>query len=80
MKEATEIQLETLTFIYEYIQDNKISPTVRDVAAFFKIATRAADDRLQALDSKGYIDIESKIARGITLTGKCYYWRGYDKK
>lgn len=80
MKEATEVQLETLDFIYEYIQDNKISPAVRDISSFFNISIRAVTDRLTALEKKCYIEIETNTARGISLTDKCYFWVGYKRK
>ena len=55
MKEPTERQKEVLDFIASYISVHEYSPTIRDVADFFGISVKGANDHLAALRKKGML-------------------------
>ena len=67
MREATRRQKEVLDFIAGYIRNNGYSPAIRDVADFFSISVKGANDHLQALRKKGLLDQGDKKSRAIKL-------------
>ena len=67
MKESTERQKEVLDFIAKYILTHSYPPTVREVAEFFSISVKAAQDHLAALKKKGFLKQGDKKSRSIKL-------------
>ena len=67
MKEATERQKEVLDFIARYIQTHAYPPTIREVADFFSISVKGANDHLAALKKKGLLKQGDKKSRTIEL-------------
>jgi repressor LexA len=57
-----------LDFIHEFIQDNGIPPTVRDIQRACDISsTSVVDYNLRLLDRDGYLSRRPDVARGIEL-------------
>ena len=57
-----------LDFIHEFIQDNGIPPTVRDIQGACDISsTSVVDYNLRLLDRDGYLSRRPDVARGIEL-------------
>lgn len=68
-KELTGKQRETLNYIINVFKTKGHSPTIAEIGDNFNIAVRAAWDRVQALNRKGYISINSDHGRNIRLIG-----------
>jgi len=66
-QKLTARQEEILGFMIEYIQSNERPPTIRDVAEEFRFTVKGAYDHLLALERKGWIERDSKHARGIVI-------------
>lgn len=57
-----------LNFIQEFIQENGIPPTVRDIQRSCNISsTSVVDYNLRLLDRDGYLSRRAEVARGIEL-------------
>jgi len=67
VKEPTERQKEVLDFIAEYISSHAYPPTIREVADFFSISVKGANDHLAALKKKGLLKQGDKKSRTIKL-------------
>jgi repressor LexA len=68
-KQITEIQKRILDFIIEMMTARQIPPTLAEIAQKFKYKNRSTvQQHLQALEQKGFIKRNSKLARGIELT------------
>jgi len=67
MKEPTERQKEVLDFIAEYISSHAYPPTIREVADFFSISVKGANDHLVALKKKGLLKQGDKKSRTLKL-------------
>lgn len=67
MKDITDKQKETLAFISEYIEENGTPPSVRDISIHENVSLRAIQDRLTALQKKGYVSLKPKSARSIRV-------------
>ena len=67
-KELTLRQKQILTFISEFIENNKFPPTRSELSKHFGFRSpNAAEAHLRALEKKEHIAIEPGISRGITL-------------
>lgn len=67
-KELTERQEEILNFIKEFLQECGYPPTLRQIGKHFSISSTFGVKRhLEALEKKGYLNIESNASRGITV-------------
>lgn len=66
----TEKQQDTLDYISEYLEDNGYPPSRMDIALNFDIAVNAAQERLKAIEKKGYITISPGVGRGIKIIKK----------
>lgn len=70
-EKLTARQRSILEYIRSSIQDNGRSPTVREMCKKFKIrSTNGIRDHLKALISKGYLEKDNMISRGIRLVEK----------
>jgi repressor LexA len=70
MKPLTERQQVVLTFVEDFCRRQGYPPTVREVAAYFKVQPRAAADHLAALKKKGYLRREPGLSRGLSLASR----------
>ncbi len=67
--ELTSIQKKILEFLIDQIKGKGIPPTLADVARHFGYKNRATvQQHFQAIEKKGYIKKNPKLARGIELT------------
>lgn len=68
-KQLTEIQRRILDFIIDTIAVKNLPPTLAEIARHFGYKNRATvQQHLRALEQKGYIKRNPKLARGIELT------------
>ena len=63
----TEKQAIVLRFIEDHIKDVGIPPTVREIAIYFTISSKAAHDYVRVIAKKGYIRLLPNAARGIVV-------------
>ena len=63
MREITERQKEVLSFITNFTEANSYPPTIREIAEHFGISLKAVQDRIAALQKKGYLSSETKRSR-----------------
>ncbi len=68
-KQLTKIQLDTLNYIQKFFKEKEYTPTLADIANYFKITIRASFDRVGALIKKGYLERE-KGARTLRIVSK----------
>jgi len=67
-EQASDIQRRIYDFIVEYMRDEGMPPTNREIGQAMKIAsTGHVDYHLSMLEKKGYIQREAKKSRGIKL-------------
>jgi len=71
MKTLTECQKETLNYISQFTEENDFPPTVREMSEKFNISLRAVQDRIAALQKKGYLSQCEKRARSIRVISDC---------
>lgn len=65
----TDIQRDTLRFVYWFRHEKGFSPTLRElVRAFGLKSTNAAHDRLKWLEKQGMVTHIPKAARTLTVT------------
>ncbi len=68
IKELTKKQRNVLKFIFDKIRNEKIPPTIREIAEEFGFSsTGTVRDYLKALVDKGYIKISANKSRAIEL-------------
>ena len=67
MKELTKRQNEVLDFIKKYHGIHHYPPTIREIAANFKISVKGAYDHVKALEKKGSIKSGSSKSRAIEI-------------
>jgi SOS-response transcriptional repressor LexA len=60
-------QLDTLSFITEFFNENGYPPNLPEIAAKYGIRKTAAWERVQTLARKGYIVINKEKHRGIRI-------------
>jgi repressor LexA len=68
MDKLTQKQQKVLDYIKDFYMDNSAMPTIREIAAKFKITIAPVQNYLQALEKKGYINKKNSLSRGIELT------------
>ena len=69
-KDLTLRQKEILEFITQFVEQNGYPPTYREIGSKFDIAsTNGVKRHLDALQKKGYLNIESNSSRAISITG-----------
>ncbi len=67
-KQLTDRQDDILRFIYQFRDENGYPPTLREIGRKFDIASTFGVKRhLDALEKKGYLNVESNASRGISL-------------
>ena len=63
----TDKQFKIFRFIYQFIREKNLPPTVREIAEEFHLSIGAVQDYLKALEKKGAISISKNTSRGISL-------------
>lgn len=67
-KRLTDRQEEILRFIQQFRDENGYPPTLREIGKKFNIvSTFGVKRHLEALEKKGYLNVESNASRGISL-------------
>ena len=67
-KELTDRQRDILNFINQFLAENGYPPTLREIGKHFQISSTFGVKRhLDALEKKGYLNVESNASRGISL-------------
>ncbi|MBZ0199196.1 MAG: transcriptional repressor LexA [Ignavibacteriaceae bacterium] len=67
-KQLTDRQDDILRFIHHFRNENGYPPTLREIGKKFEIASTFGVKRhLDALEKKGYLNVESNASRGISL-------------
>jgi SOS-response transcriptional repressor LexA len=70
VKDLTARQHEILDFIRFYIGENSYPPTLREISAHFGwSSTNASAEQLNAIERKGFIEINRLHSRGIRILG-----------
>ena len=68
-REITEVQKEILNFLIEQKSGRGMPPTLAEIAGYFGYKNRATvQQHLAALEKKGFIKRNPRLARGIELT------------
>jgi len=70
MKELTDKQKKVLQFINDFHADNAMMPTVREIAANFKLSIGSVQQHLKALQLKGCLIKRGSLSRGIDLPNR----------
>jgi len=68
MTPLTSRQTEILDTIKSFIAVNQYAPSVRELSDALDITIKGVFDHLEALERKGYITRNRKIARSIRIT------------
>jgi SOS-response transcriptional repressor LexA len=63
----TEKETDIIAFIYGYIDENKYSPTRKEIADKFKMSTQASNYFIKQLAEKGKIKILANKWRNIKI-------------
>ncbi len=66
----TDIQQKTLAEICRYIDRFGYAPTVQELADIFDVSAPSVFDRINQLESKGYIQREGKKSRTLTVLNR----------
>ena len=71
MKRRSDKQERILEFLREFLEEHDYPPSIRDIQAGCAISsTSVVDYNLKALESKGLIQRDREISRGIKLVGE----------
>ncbi|WOO51094.1 hypothetical protein R2S03_08040 [Hafnia alvei] len=76
-------QRRVLSFIKNFISENKYPPTRGEIAEHFKWkSANAAQTHIEALTKKGFLIAKVGISRGLVVTGKdsCVYCRSCNRQ
>lgn len=66
----TPIEQQVYHFLLDFLSEHTFQPSVRDIAAQFKIpSTKSVADVLAALERKGYVERAPGRSRGVKLVG-----------
>ena len=68
MNTLTDRQTEIFDTIKSFIAVNRYAPSVRELSDALNITVKGVFDHLEALEHKGYIARNRKIARSIRIT------------
>ncbi len=68
MEKLTERQQKVFDFIARFIAESGASPTIREIAAAFKITIGPVQKYIKILQKKGFLKQTPLIARGICLS------------
>ena len=66
-KKLTKKQKKILEFISKFVEDNSYPPTLKEIAAKFKLTIGTIQDHVFALQRKGYLEKKPDTARGFKI-------------
>jgi len=69
-EQLTPRQREILDWVKDFIRDNEMPPTVREIGAAFDIKSSSVFELLKALERKGYVRRGDRSARSLIVEGK----------
>lgn len=70
-KPLSKRQLNILSYISQYLQDNRRPPTIREIGRAVSISsTSVVNYNLTKLKEKGFLDRDAEVSRGLRLTRK----------
>lgn len=67
MEKLTEKQRAILDFIEKFYVENGSMPTIREIAASFKITIGPVQKYLKILEKKGFLNKKDSVARGLEI-------------
>ena len=71
MMNLTKKQSELLRFVKDFVRENDYSPSCREIAEGLGVSSPATiHQHLQALKSKGFLNINPEMPRGLSLTSQ----------
>lgn len=70
MKALSQRQREVLAFLESARSSGTLPPSIREVAREFGISSAGAAGHLAALERKGFVRRDPRVARGITILRK----------
>jgi repressor LexA len=70
MEKLTEKQRAVFTFIENFYLENGSMPTIREIAAHFKITIGPVQKYIQALEKKGRLSKKNSVSRGLEIVGR----------
>ncbi len=73
VEKLTTRQGEVLRAIKSFIRNNRIAPSVRELASKLKVTPSTIHKLLRALKEKGHIELRDKISRGIVVIEEATY-------
>lgn len=71
--EITQKQKEILKFIYSFLKTHHYSPTINEIALYFKINIKTAYEHINRLEKKELIVKKKNKSRSIQLTNNALY-------
>ncbi|MDD5360899.1 MAG: transcriptional repressor LexA [Ignavibacteria bacterium] len=66
-KKLTKKQKKILEFISKFVEENSFPPTLKEIAAKFKLTIGTIQDHVFALQRKGYLEKKPDTARGFKI-------------
>jgi len=72
MKGITIRQASILCFVKEFMDRNQYAPTIREIAAYFEISAKGAQDHITALRRKGFIKSAGSKPRTMVILKEVY--------
>lgn len=63
----TDKQRQVFEYIQDYVEENGISPSFRNIGDHFGVSVGAIQDRLKALEKKGFLEKNPIIARAMKI-------------
>jgi repressor LexA len=73
MDKLTQKQGKVFKFIKDFYSENSAMPTIREIAAKFKITIGPVQKYLQVLERKGYLTKRNSLSRGIGLANAGHF-------
>ena len=70
MEKLTEKQRSVFRFIENFYLENGSMPTIREIAAHFKITIGPVQKYIQVLEKKGYLNKRDSVSRGLEIVGR----------
>jgi repressor LexA len=70
MEKLTEKQRAVLNFIESFYLENGSMPTIREIAAHFKITIGPVQKYIQVLEKKGHLSKKDSVSRGLEIVGR----------
>lgn len=73
MEKLTEKQKKVFEFIKDFYSENAVMPTIREIAAKFRITIAPVQSYLRVLEKKGYLIKRNSLSRGLGLANAGHF-------